>query len=282
MTLCQQVTRDDLQKSFTLQPYYDFLNPAPSLFTELFPSSLFVLRNEGKQMRKQIQDLKTAWQQDRNFNDHLTTEQSVSLAIKKLMAFDLHYEPQHALLVQSLSLANQNQALLQDETPNQTIVLALGGAQIFDLPVLPNSIQELLKTLVRAIDKRTVSLTANLLQTEIQEYCAQHHNAALLLPVSQKATEAAHAATSTQDIERTRTHFLTPIEVLKPHASISRRAHSIEKKSHSSQSRSNDPTSLAQNRHGLFSNKAEKQTDSFLDKAARNKAAAFSKRGKFS
>lgn len=282
MTLCEQITRDDAQKSFTLQPYYYFLNTEPSLFTELFPSSLFVLRPEGKQMRKQIQDLKTAWQQDRNLNDHLTTQQSVALAIKKMMAFDLHYEPQHALLVQSLSLANQNQALLQDQTLNQGVVLALGGAQIFDLPALPKSIQELLKTLVRATDKRTVSLTANLLQTEMQEYCAQHQNAALLLPISQKATEAAHAATSTQDIERTNTHFLTPIEAPKPQATLSsRRAHRIEKNSHSSPSPANGAASLARSRHGLFANKPAKQTDSVLDKAARNKAAAFGKRGKF-
>lgn len=256
MALCQQITRDDTQPKFTLQSYYNFLNPEPSLFAQLLPSSLFVLRAEGQQMRKQIQDLKTSWQQDRNLNDQLTTQQSVLLAIKKLMAFDLHYAPQHALLVQSLSLANQNQAILEDQTPNQTVVLALGGAQIFDLPVLPNTIHEQLKALVRATDKRTAILAANLLQTEMQEYCAQHQNAALLLPISQKATEAAHAATSPQDIERTTTHFLTPIEEPKPQVTP-RRIHNP----------ANRASSPVQSQLSLFSHKKAGHTDS--DKATR-------------
>ena len=219
---------------------------------------------------------------------HLSTKASVAKALQKLLAFDLHYDPQHALLIQALSLTIQETSILNDESAaQQATTLALGHAQIFDLATLPAAIQVPLNTLLHATEKRTAIQAANLLSIAMQDYCAQQQNTAGMLPIYQKATEAAHEATSPEDIARTKAHLLTPPEPSKPAVKIStRQPNSPPSSTHRKKTvhRSHHPeqsaTSLAQSRHGLFgaSKEQSKQPESILKKAGQNKAAAFNKR----
>ena len=288
MTLCYQISTVDGRNQLDLGPYYSFLNPAPSLFGDFLRSTLFAASSEGKQTRRQITELKTTWQQAANLETHLSTKASVAKALQKLLAFDLHYDPQHALLIQALSLTIQETSILNDESAaQQATTLALGHAQIFDLATLPAAIQVPLNTLLHATEKRTAIQAANLLSIAMQDYCAQQQNTAGMLPIYQKATEAAHEATSPEDIARTKAHLLTPPEPSKPAVKIStRQPNSPPSSTHRKKTvhRSHHPeqsaTSLAQSRHGLFgaSKEQSKQPESILKKAGQNKAAAFNKR----
>ncbi len=288
MTLCHQISTLDAKNKLDLEPYYSFLNPAPSLFGDFLRSTLFAASSEGKQTRRQITELKTTWQQAANLEPQPSTKASVAKALQKMLAFNLHYDPQHALLIQALSLTIQETSILNDESAaQQATTLALGHAQIFDLAPLPATIQVPLNTLLGATEKRTAIQAANLLSTAMQYYCAQQQNTAGMLPIYQKATEAAHEATSPEDIARTKTHLLTPPEPSKPAIKISTRQPSsppstthrkkaVRRSHHPEQS----ATSLAKSRHGLFgaSKEKSKQPESFLNKAGQNKAAAFNKR----
>jgi hypothetical protein len=288
MTLCNQISMVDSKKKLDLGPYYSFLNRAPSLLGDWLRSPLFAASSEGRQTGRQITDLKTAWQQAENSERHLSTKESVTNALQKMLAFDLHYDPQYALLIQALSLTIQETSILNDESAaQQATTLALGHAQIFDLATLPTEIQVPLNTLLHATEKRTAIQAANLLSTAMEDYCAQHQNTAGMLPIYQKATEAAHEATSPEDIARTKAHLLTTPEPSKPAVKISTRQpnsppSSADRKKtvHRSHHPEQSATSLGQGRHGLFGARKEqfKQTESILKKAGQNKAAAFNKR----
>ena len=288
MTLCYQISTVDARTQLNLAPYRSFLNPAPSLFGDFLRSTLFASSSEGKQTRRQITELKNTWQQAANSETDLSTKASVAKALQKLLAFDLHYAPEHALLIQALSLTIQETSILNDESAaQQATTLALGHAQIFDLAPLPATIQVPLNTLLGATEKRTAIQAANLLSTAMQYYCAQQQNTAGMLPIYQKATEAAHEATSPEDIARTKAHLLTPPEPSKPAVKISTRQpnsppSSADRKKtvHRSHHPEQSATSLGQGRHGLFGARKEqfKQKESILKKAGQNKAAAFNKR----
>ncbi|MCX7118891.1 MAG: hypothetical protein NTZ86_03325 [Legionellales bacterium] len=288
MTLCYQISTVDTGTQLNLVPYRSFLNPAPSFFGDFLRSTLFASSSEGKQTRRQITELKNTWQQAANSETDLSTQASVAKALQKLLAFDLHYAPEHALLIQALSLTIQKTSILNDESAaQQATTLALGHAQIFDLATLPTEIQVPLNTLLRATEKRTTIQAAKLLSTAMEDYCAQHQNTAGMLPIYQKATEAAHEATSPEDIARTKAHLLTPPEPSKPAVKIStRQTNSPPSSTHRKKTvpRLHDPeqsaTSLGQGSHGLFaiSEERSKQPESISKKAGRNKAAAFNQR----
>ena len=283
MTLCQQIARFDSREKIALRPYRDFLNPEPSVFGSLFRSTLFTSSPEGKKTREQIAALKTAWQHKENTNKLFNTQSAAAHALQKLLAFNLHYDNQYAILIQTLSLAIQETALINDESPSQTAaVVALGHAQIFDVAPLPASIQVPLNSLVQATDKSTAIQSANLLMSAMQDYAAQHQNSATLLPQYQQTAKAAQDATSPEDVARTQTHLQTPAPVAKSPTKLhSHQAVSPPRRRKPAPlSHESDDHAHAQNRHRMFTHPDPKQKKptSVLDKASRNKAAAFKRR----
>lgn len=254
MTLCEQIARFDAEDKIDLSHYQTFLNPKPSLFGDLFSSSLFAATSEGQQTRRQIATLKTAWQQQATTETPLSTQPSAAKALQKLLAFDLHFDPTYALLIQALSLAIQETAILNDEsigqTPSSAVVLTLGYAQIFDLSTLPTTIQVPLNTLYQATDKRTAIQGANLLIEAMQDYVNQHQNGATLLTIYQQASDAAQEATSPEDIARTQAHLQTPIADTKTDMNTS--AGQAISRRPGNTAPPGTSTSFAHSSHGLF------------------------------
>lgn len=285
MTLCQQIARFDYKDKIDLSHYRTFLNPEPSLFGDLFRSSLFVSSSEGQQTRKQIATLKTAWQQEANTETQPSTQVSAAKALQKLLAFDLHFDPTYALLIQALSLAIQETSILNDESVAQTqrsaIVLTLGHAQIFDLITLPTTIQVPLNTLLQASDKSTAIQGANLLIEAMQDYVKQHQNGATLLTIYQQASDAAQEATSPADIARTHDHLQTPIAVTSRNISTDQPNSPLPRRRRMPPPVTEEKSSTSFTRHhGFFREESSRKNPaSILDKAGRNKADAFKRRG---
>lgn len=278
MALCYSISKSDKTQTLNLTGYQAFLHPEPTLLPDFFPSEFFALRTEGKQLRQQIQTLKTNWQSAENPQYNPDNPQDTArLSLQKLMAFDLHFDQEYVLLTQGLSLFLEEKALIHDESEAQNFVLALGYAQIFSLPTLPESLKEPFKMLISATDRRSVIVAANILNQEMYAYSVQHNNPAVLLPICQKATEAAHNATSVADIERTRAHLLTPPPTISSTAGSSqtgsRKPSPHDSPKRTIQRHAQQPAPYARNPHHLFA--AGEKKDSILGEAARQKAAAF-------
>lgn len=278
MALCHGIAKSDKTQALDLTGYQAFLHPEPTLVPNVFLSEFFALRTEGKQLRQQIQTLKTSWQSASNpqYNpDNL--QDTARLSLQKLMAFDLHFDQEYVLLTQGLSLFLEDKSLIHDESEEQNFVLALGYAQIFSLLTLPESLTEPFNMLINATDRRSVIIAANILNQEMYAYCVRHNNPAVLLPICQKATEAAHNATSVADIERTKAHLSTPPPTIDSMAGSSqtgsRKPSPHDSPKRTIQRHAQQPTSYARNPHHLFA--AGEKKDSILGEAARQKAAAF-------
>lgn len=204
MALCSQIAVIYPNERLDLDPYRSFLNPPSSMLSGLFKSKGLVSSPEGKQIRAQIENLKTNWQQNANQEPDLSMQQSVTKALQKLIAFDMHLDPQYGLLIQAMSLGITQQGLLSDASPGEVSALVLSHAHIFDLASLPRTIQEPFNMLLHATDKRTATVGASLLITAMQAYCQQHPNsaAAAMVPVVQQQTFAAQSASKSTNIRK--------------------------------------------------------------------------------
>jgi hypothetical protein len=277
MSLCQQIYKND-NKEFNIQAYYDFLNPSSSLLPK---SGLFALRSEGRKMRAQIQGSKDYWQQWLPELDKLKEKQASGFGLKKLMAFDLHFDPNYAVLVQALSLGSEQISIINDESSEQSMVFALGYAQVFDLASLPIKIKEPLNSLLQATDKRNAILAANALKTAFQNYYVHHQNTTVMLPICQKATEAAYNACSIQDIAEVKAHLTSPAKTESREKSIpipqrpTNPKHKTSKHNRSTRAESPPPPIIGSGFSLFDKQRQPPSTQEVLDRAARNKAAAF-------
>ena len=286
MSLCTQIATIDAQQTLDLQPYANFLDPNQSLFTRLMKTSVFAFSKEGKQVRSQIETLKEQWRTEANLAEDLGNQTFTTKALQKLIGFDLHYDPEYAILVQTMSLAISKQTLLHDATDGTVLADTLGQAQIFDLLPLPDSIKGPFLALIRSIDKQTAITSARLLKQAMQHYCAKNQDAILvaaMLPITAQQTQATQTTTAPRAIEQLRTHLITPIE--KP-VSSHPKTHTTEKSisrnpARSSQKKRSSP-SIAEQPDRLFartsqrrSTSPERQPESLLSNAAKNKAQAY-------
>lgn len=205
MALCSQISTLDLD------PYRRFLNPPSSILSSLFKTTGLAPSPEGKQIRAQIESFKANWQQNENTEPDLSMQQSVTKALQKLMAFDIHLDPKYGLLIQAMSLAIAKQALLSDESPGEVLAHALSHTHIFDLETLPEEIQEPFNMLLRARDKHTATVGADLLITAMKTYCQQHPNSAgaAMVPVIQQQIFAAQRASATTNIQAAKNFLAT-------------------------------------------------------------------------
>lgn len=261
MAFCKQIVTQTNDFYFNIQPYQNFLTPSTSILGSLMSANLFAFSNEGKKMHKDIQGFKTQWQQGQ-YAGETNPKKIASRALQKLMAFNLHYMPEHALLTQSLSVSTQDKSLFcEDEEPlEQTMRLGLAYAQILDLPQLPEDLKEPFNMLLCATDKRTATLAANLIADHLETYYKQHANSAILLTSTQNAVEAARISTSPEDIART-------VSVLREEPKVEQSDLNTTKKQ--------SIASTVRNRNRLWREKGSEESADLFDTAARKKAAAF-------
>lgn len=216
MSLCSQIAAVDNSQVFDLKDYFNFLNPSTSVLGGLTRGSIFVFSIEGIQMKNQIQTLKTAWQQDENLELDLGNQKFTTKTLQKMMAFDLHYDPQYAPLIQAMSLTISQQTLLNDASNGQVLADTLGRAQIFDIHPLPAEIQPNFNMLLTATDKQAAIIAADLLQNKILTYCAEQPNStavAAMLPLMAQQTQIVQNETTTPAIKQAQSDLISEPEV---------------------------------------------------------------------
>ena len=280
MGLCSFISNKIFGTAFNLDLYKQFLAPSASLIGNLFSATKFVSSTEGRQMRSNIATLKASWREVQFKGDTLSPQTFTARALQKLMAFDLHYLAENALLTQTLSLATQDKSLLfePEDTLEPTLAMGLGYAQIFNIPELPNTLKEAFNALLCATDKRTAAIAANSIKDEIADYYNKHANSANALSVMQQATQAAKSSTSERDISHTLQALREPVTSIRP-VSVARTNATSKRKT-----RPPDvvPTVSTTHHHRLFRKDPGKTKDrDILSVAGRNKAAAF-RRGRSS
>ncbi|MCR9192393.1 MAG: hypothetical protein NXI01_06995 [Gammaproteobacteria bacterium] len=182
MALCSQMPAET---PLDLNSYQRFLQPAQSWGSSFYrffiKSKIFAHTAEGREMKSQIQTKKNAWQAQDNLDD-CDTQARTTQALQKLMAFDLHYGHDFAVLVQALSLATNPQAIINTHEQDPNLSQALGYANYFDMANLPPNIQASLNALAQARDKPTATASATALKLALQEHYIQHRYAAAAIP----------------------------------------------------------------------------------------------------
>ena len=151
IALIQQLTPEALN----LNQYKAFLlhTPTKSLLVNplaLFRSTFFSKTKEGRQTRGEIKDIKATWQdidisilRRKDPND---IEKLLTLCLKKVMAYDLHFGSEFNTLTQALSLAQNKQALVA-HGDNSRASYFLGLSQLFDQPTLNDALNDALERL---------------------------------------------------------------------------------------------------------------------------------------
>ncbi|MGV3740441.1 MAG: hypothetical protein ACO1N3_04030, partial [Gammaproteobacteria bacterium] len=283
MALCDQILNKNSQ-SLQFDAYDNFLNRS-SFLDNILSKNLFAFSADGRQMRRQIEEHKISWKETQYPDDVRDPQKITVRALQKLMAFNLHYDPVHALLVQALSLHIQDKSLLSEdeEYSEQTLHLGLGHAHIFDLPQLPPNLIEPFNMLLCATDKKTAATAANIIKDHMETYYLQHSNGAALLSTTQKAIESAQNSASVRDISSTVSLLLEKPRVMKSSISAQQppRASSSQKHSRHASIASNATaqersiSSTVKSRHRLFREKTSEEKEDLLQTAAKNKAAAF-------
>lgn len=279
MALCSQINSD-----FSMEGYERFLNPNSSLLSNLFSTNKFASSTEGRQMRQYIDELKTKWRQMQFPHDADKPYMVTSSAIQKMMAFNLHYRPEYALLMQALSLTNQGKSLLveNEELIEPVMDLGLGYAQIFDLLNLPDTLIEPFNMLLCATEKKTAVMAANLIKDYMHTYYLQHANGATILSVMQNAIKAGQNSTSERAVASTVQVLVEPppTKASTMPSPRSLNGSPVKKMKNamskiSTKGRSSSPAATT-SPYGLFKQESE-EGDNVLHSAAKEKAKAFRK-----
>ncbi len=200
MALCAQMD--------TLNPadYQRFLEPPQSLLSRiyrtLFKSTLFVNTHEGAKTKAQIQSLKTQWQQHQLNNIEETSPNNLlKHGLQKLMAYDLHFDSEHAVLVQTLSLALQNtDAILNVNASSHSPALVLGYTQAFDALDKFAVLKTLLGVLAQANDKQSTIASAQSIMQYLNQNCLNQQYKDAFLPMT--AEEQETILTETQAMKK--------------------------------------------------------------------------------
>ncbi|PJD94069.1 MAG: hypothetical protein CK424_00490 [Legionella sp.] len=182
MSLCTQITTLDTTA------YQKFLQPPQSLlsriYRSLFKSTLFANTHEGAQTKAQIRALKTTWQTQTTVRtDTLDASGLIKLGLQKLMAFDLHFNQDYAILIQTLSLALQGtEAILNIDAASHSPALVLEYTQALDALYKMPQLKTAIKTLIAADNRETAIASANYLISVLHGLNPSHKEA--LLPIN--------------------------------------------------------------------------------------------------
>lgn len=195
MALCAQM--DTLNTA----AYQRFLAPPQSLLSRiyraLFKSTLFVNTHEGAKTKAQIQSLKTQWQQHQLKNiEEISTNNLLKHGLQKLMAYDLHFDSEHAILVQTLSLALQKtDAILNIDASSHSPALVLGYTQAFDALDKLIVLKKHLDLLAQANDKPSTIASAQSILQYLNQNCINQQYQEALLPMTSEEQESIIEAT---------------------------------------------------------------------------------------
>ncbi len=153
MALIQQLAPRDLEqyKAFLLST-----PPTPFFFTPTAtrPVNFFSKQKAGQQTQAEIKTIKKDWQNvdPLTLQEGLDREGLLTLCLKKVMAYDLHFGAEFNTLTQALCLAQNKQALIA-HSANSRASYFLGLSQLFDQPTLNNDLKDALERLAHVSDE---------------------------------------------------------------------------------------------------------------------------------
>ena len=162
---------DDLMSQYKklMSQYKKFLKlePTTTLYQKIksyFKSEFFSKTSEGILAKSLIKAQKKEWQNETSEVDENDTPKLAKLALRKIMAYDLHFSHDYAKLIQSLSLYVEKQAVFGCKSGNERTPIIAERAGLLDIEPLDQRLKDAFKTLAMASTKDRAKLAANSLK----------------------------------------------------------------------------------------------------------------------
>ncbi|MDP3562734.1 MAG: hypothetical protein Q8R83_11200 [Legionellaceae bacterium] len=213
MALLNQI--DSSRFTVVQNEYETFLKrEKPSFLGRLlgYDTPYFVKTNQGNQAKTIITQWKNECQQSIDQGSETDHKLLALSALKKIMAFDLHFSHDYAKLIQSLSLFVEKQSVFGCKSGNERTPIICERAQLLDQKNIPQAVTNAFQVLANATNKQAAKAAADSLKSAMDNLYNDEntYGATSRIPLlDQAAGHKIKAKTGAWDIDRNHAEELT-------------------------------------------------------------------------